>query len=130
METERFTLREFKSEDAKHLFEINEDWECVKYTGDSAFNSIEEATNLINNYDHYEKYGFGRWSVLHKETQEYLGWCGLKYDEALDEVDLGFRFYQKYWGKRICNRICQEMYRDWFYIIASEENCWSCNARE
>ncbi|UOE42432.1 GNAT family N-acetyltransferase [Chryseobacterium suipulveris] len=53
----------------------------------------------MNNYDHYEKYGFGRWSVLHKETQEYLGWCGLKYDEALDEVDLGFRFYQKHWRK-------------------------------
>ena len=30
---------------------------------------------------------------------EFLGWCGLKYDEELDEYDLGFCFLKKHWGK-------------------------------
>ncbi len=29
----------------------------------------------------------------------FLGWCGLKYFPETDEVDLGYRFMKKYWGK-------------------------------
>ncbi|MBG6234049.1 RimJ/RimL family protein N-acetyltransferase [Pedobacter sp. CAN_A7] len=30
---------------------------------------------------------------------EFLGWCGLKYDEHLNETDIGFRFFEDYWNK-------------------------------
>ena len=98
MQTQRLLLREFQIEDAKHLFQMNEDWDCVKYTGDVAFKNIEEAENFIKNYNYYSKYGFGRWAVLDKITGEFLGWCGLKYGEELNEYDLGFRFLKKHWG--------------------------------
>ena len=55
--------------------------------------------NFINNYSHYQKYGFGRWNVELKSTGEYLGWCGLKYLSSLKEIDLGYRFMRKYWGQ-------------------------------
>jgi len=29
----------------------------------------------------------------------FIGWCGLKYDPAANEYDLGYRFIQNYWGK-------------------------------
>ncbi len=99
METERLLLREFEIEDAKYLFLMNEDWDCIKYTGDKAFENLEEAEHLIKNYGHYQKYGFGRWTVLDKISGEFLGWCGLKYDEDLHEFDLGYRFLKKHWGK-------------------------------
>ena len=38
-------------------------------------------------------------TVLDKFSGEFLGWCGLKYDEELHEYDLGFRFLKKHWGK-------------------------------
>ena len=78
---------------------MNEDWDCIKFTGDVAFKNLEEAENLVKNYDHYQKYGFGRWPVLDKVSGEFLGWCGLKYDEELEEYDLGFRFLKRHWGK-------------------------------
>ena len=78
---------------------MNEDWDCIKFTGDVAFKNLEEAENLVKNYDHYQKYGFGRWTVLDKISGEFLGWCGLKYDEDLHEFDLGYRFLKKHWGK-------------------------------
>ena len=31
-----------------------------------------------------------------KETNEFIGWCGLK--QVDDEIDLGYRYIQKYWG--------------------------------
>ncbi len=99
MQTSRLHLRAFQPEDAEHLFQMNNDWECIQYTGDVAFENLGEAGNFIKNYDHYQKYSFGRWTVLDKISGEFLGWCGLKYDEELHEYDLGFRFLKKNWGK-------------------------------
>jgi ribosomal-protein-alanine N-acetyltransferase len=99
IETKRLHLREFSLNDAKDLFLLNSDPDVIKYTGDNHFKNLEEAQQLIINYDQYEKYKMGRLTVLLKETNEYLGWCGLKYHNESDEVDIGFRFFKKEWGK-------------------------------
>lgn len=97
-ETERLYLREMTPEDAESAYLLNLDPEVIRYTGDDPFASIEEAKSFLEKYDHYRKYGFGRWAVISKETGEYLGWCGLKYTPELDEFDIGYRFMQKFWG--------------------------------
>jgi RimJ/RimL family protein N-acetyltransferase len=33
-----------------------------------------------------------------KQTDAFIGWCGLKYLPESDEIDLGYRFFQQYWG--------------------------------
>lgn len=97
-ETERLILRELNQDDAEHFYELNSDPEVVKYTGDAAFSSIEEARTFLQNYSHYAENGFGRWAIIRKDDNEFLGWCGLKLNEE-DYVDIGFRIFQKYWGK-------------------------------
>lgn len=99
LETERLYLREFTTDDAENAYLLNLDPEVIKYTGDEAFESIEVAKIFLANYDHYKKYGFGRWAVISKEDNELLGWCGLKYTSDLDEFDIGFRFFKKHWNK-------------------------------
>lgn len=99
LETERTYLREMTPDDAQNAFDLNSDPLVIQYTGDVSFESVEEAHAFLSKYDHYEKYGFGRWAVISKETNEYLGWCGLKYTEELDEFDIGFRFHQRFWNK-------------------------------
>ncbi len=98
IETDRLYLREFILTDGIHFFELNNDEEVLKFTGDEPFKSEVEATNFILNYNEYNKNGFGRWAVCLKETNEFLGWCGFKKDEKTSEIDLGFRFFKKYWG--------------------------------
>ena len=99
LETERLILREHTVDDAENVYNLNLDPEVIKYTGDVAFLRIEEARDFLNNYNHYNKYGFGRWAVIEKATNEYLGWCGLKYTPELNEYDIGFRFLKKCWNK-------------------------------
>lgn len=96
LETERLYLREFIDTDGFHFYQLNNDEDVVKYTGNKPFKSLEEATNFIKNYSDYKQNGYGRWAVCLKETNEFLGWCGLKYEN--NEIDLGFRFYKKYWS--------------------------------
>ncbi len=96
--TKDLILREFKTSDAKDLYELNSDPIVIKYTGDKAFESINEAKKFIQAYDQYEKYKMGRWAVVSKNTQEFIGWCGLKFNKKR-EIDLGFRLFRVHWGK-------------------------------
>ena len=98
IETDRLFLRKFQKGDGTHFFQMNADPEVIKYTGDVAFNDLQEANTFIENYDAYEKTGIGRWAVIRKSDQEFLGWCGLKYHNKERVVDIGFRFYRCYWG--------------------------------
>lgn len=99
LETERLLLREFEVADAPYYYELNQDPEVLRYTGDAPFPTLESAVEFLHNYNHYQQYGYGRWTVILRETGELIGWCGLKYLQDVDEVDLGYRFFQKHWRK-------------------------------
>ena len=98
-QTSRLLFRPFSLVDAPALYQLNEDPLVIQYTGDPPFDSLDAARKFVQNYNHYEQYGFGRWSVLLKENERFIGWCGLKYTPAKEEIDLGFRFFRKEWNK-------------------------------
>lgn len=100
IETPRLLLRKKIVEDAPFFFDLNSGPLVTQYTGDGAFKNIQEAEEIVKYViGQYKKNGYGRWMVLNKETNEPLGWCGLKYHEDTKETDLGYRFMQKYWNK-------------------------------
>ena len=92
-------MREFSIEDAASMFELNNDPEVIKFTGDKAFGSLEDARIFLENYNQYALHGFGRWAVIQKSNGKFIGWCGLKYSATTDEVDIGFRFFKAVWNK-------------------------------
>lgn len=97
MKTPRLTLREWDTNDAAFLFQLNNDAEVLRYTGDAPFASQTAALAFIKSYANYQADGFGRWLVEDKSTKEPLGWCGLKKHHW--GVDLGFRFSRASWGQ-------------------------------
>jgi RimJ/RimL family protein N-acetyltransferase len=99
IETNRLYLRELTVADAENSYLLNSDEDVIKYTGDKTFDSINEAKSFLENYNPYQEYGYGRWAVIAKSNEEFLGWCGLKYSPEIDEVDIGFRFFKKHWNK-------------------------------
>jgi RimJ/RimL family protein N-acetyltransferase len=99
VETSRLVLRELTVGDAENMYLLNLDKDVIKYTGDVSFNRVDDAFEFLNNYDHYKKYGFGRWAVILKTDMAFLGWCGLKYSPDLNEHDIGFRLFKKYWNQ-------------------------------
>ncbi len=99
LQTKRILLRELNLDDGENFYKLNLNPNVIKYTGNSAFKDIDEAKQFLENYQDYKLNGFGRWAVIEKSTNEFLGWCGLKYDQNLDETDIGFRFFEEYWNK-------------------------------
>jgi RimJ/RimL family protein N-acetyltransferase len=62
-------------------------------------------------YDHYARYGFGRWAVVLKGNDTFIGWCGLKYLPEESEVDVGYRLLPEFWGMGFATetaRACNE----------------------
>jgi RimJ/RimL family protein N-acetyltransferase len=121
LETERLLLREFLPEDAENFFLLNSDPEVIKYTGDKPFNNIEEAAELVANYDQYEKYKRGRLTVILKSTNEFLGWCGLKYHKEEDLTDIGYRFKKSAWNKGYATESGLASLKYGFDVLALDE---------
>ena len=103
IETPRLLLRPFTLEDVEPAYEMNLDAAVSQYTGDGGIVSKEETQRRITEdvLGDYEKHGFGRFAVELKEEQRFIGFAGLKYLEDMKEVDLGYRFMKRYWGKGI-----------------------------
>lgn len=102
METDRLYMRSFLEEDAEALFNLDADPLVSRYTGEAPKKSIQKARTLIRNYNQYSLYNMGRLACIRKSDKEFLGWCGLKtieIDDGKVEVDLGYRFFRKFWNK-------------------------------
>ncbi len=101
LETERLMLRKFTLDDVPAYFRLNSDPEVVRFTGDKAFESEDEARAVMRAapLHDYETRGYGRLACIEKASGELVGFCGLKYLSDLEEVDLGYRFLPGYWGK-------------------------------
>jgi len=100
LETPRLYLREFTMEDAQLLMDLNSDPAVTRYTGDGPVKDAEEGKCILKEIilPQYRN-KIGRWAVHLKANDEFIGWCGLKYIAELNETDLGYRFFQKHWGK-------------------------------
>ncbi|MCA0153310.1 GNAT family N-acetyltransferase [Winogradskyella vincentii] len=103
IETERLYLRRLTESDATDLFELDSNPKVHKYLGNNPVKSIEESQNQIKNVlKQYEKFGIGRLAMISKETNEFIGWSGVKFERELrkefDYYDLGYRLKEKYWG--------------------------------
>ena len=120
LETNRLLLREFNISDAESFYELNLNPNVIKYTGNSAFKDIDEAKAFLENYSDYQRNGFGRWAVINKSTEEFLGWCGLKYDEDLNETDIGFRFFEHFWNKGFATEMAQSLVKIGFEQLGFE----------
>jgi RimJ/RimL family protein N-acetyltransferase len=97
-QTTRLLHRAFEVGDAEVFYKLSSDPDIMRYTGDKYLASVGEAKRAIIDYPDFDRFGYGRWASVHKDTQQVIGFCGLKYLPDLDEVDIGYRFLPSHWG--------------------------------
>lgn len=105
LETDRLILREMRHDDAEAMFELDSNINVHQYLGNNPVKSIDECINYIENIrNQYIKNGIGRFVVVIKETNEVIGWAGIKYitepeNNHVNFYDLGYRLQEKHWRK-------------------------------
>ena len=79
LETERLILRELLPSDATNMLALDSNPNVVQYIGIQPITDLEACRKNIRYIrDQYEKNGIGRWAVVRKDTNEFVGWSGLK----------------------------------------------------
>ncbi|QUG41650.1 GNAT family N-acetyltransferase [Psychrobacillus sp. INOP01] len=99
LETQRLLLRQYKVEDIIPLHSIFSDTETMKFY--PAPFSFQQTKDWINrNQDRYKNDGYGLWAVCLKDTNEFIGNCGLVKQKVNDnfEVEIGYHINKKYWS--------------------------------
>lgn len=98
LETARLRLREMTDADAAFMLEILNEPAFIQNVGDRGVRTVDEAVQYLRERvtASYEKFGFGSWLVETKDTGEPIGICGLIKRDALEDVDLGFSFLERF----------------------------------
>ncbi|MBP5403196.1 MAG: GNAT family N-acetyltransferase [Treponema sp.] len=100
IETERLKLRQLTLDDTVKLALVLSDSDSMKFYPHPF--TREEVENWIKwNIENYEKYGFGLWAVIEKESGEFIGDCGITMQQVEDDLfhEIGYHLRKEYRGK-------------------------------
>jgi RimJ/RimL family protein N-acetyltransferase len=135
-ETPRLILREILPSDVDGMFELDSDPTVHRYLGNKTVTSKEEIIQVIQYIrQQYTDHGIGRWAIIDKNSQEFMGWTGLKLvteptNNHQNYYDIGYRLIPKYWGKGIATESAmasleyafKELHFNEVYAAANIEN--------
>lgn len=124
METKRLYLREMNQNDFKSLCEILQDPE-VMYAYEGAFGEEEVQEWLDRQISRYQKWGFGLWAVILKESDRMIGQCGLTMQPWKDRevLEIGYLFQKKYWHKGYASEAAAACKNYAFEVLDAGEVC-------
>ena len=123
-ETERLYLREMNQADFNSLCKILQDQDTM-YAYEGAFSDKEVQEWLDKQISRYEKWNFGLWAVILKETDEMIGQCGLTMQtwKDRDVLEIGYLFNRSYWHKGYATEAARACKKYAFNILKADEVC-------
>lgn len=115
IETTRLILREYTLDDFDALYEIVSDAETMRHYPEP-FDEARTKNWIEWNLKNYEEYGFGLWAVVLKETQEFIGDCGITIQNIDGEMlpEIGYHIHKKYWRRGFGSEAAKAV-RDWAF---------------
>ena len=124
LETERLFLREINQSDFNSLCKILQNEETM-YAYEGAFSDAEVQEWLDRQIYRYQKWGFGLWAVILKETEKMIGQCGLTMQPWKDKevLEIGYLFQRQYWHKGYATEAARECKKYAFEILNAKEVC-------
>ena len=123
-ETERLYLRKMNQADFSSLCKILQDEETM-YAYEGAFSDNEAREWLDKQISRYQKWNFGLWAVILKETDGMIGQCGLTMQpwKETEVLEIGYLFNRLYWHKGYATEAAKACKNYAFEILKADEVC-------
>ncbi|MCC0768245.1 MULTISPECIES: GNAT family N-acetyltransferase [Bacillus] len=97
--TKRLLMRKPLIEDTDQFYSIIKEDAVGKWLAKSSGMSKGEAKDYIMQLiSHWEKYDFGVWLLVNRNTGELLGHCGLRKIDETGEIEIMYVLDPEYWG--------------------------------
>lgn len=124
LETERLYLREMNQSDFASLCRILKDDETM-YAYEGAFSDDEVREWLDRQIARYQKWGFGLWAVILKDTNEMIGQCGLTMQnwKDVEVLEIGYLFERAHWHKGYASEAAKACKKYAFETLNASEVC-------
>lgn len=124
LETERLYLREMNQADFNSLCSILQDEETM-YAYEGAFSDSEVQEWLDRQISRYQKWNFGLWAVILKETDEMIGQCGLTMQpwKDIEVLEIGYLFNRSCWHKGYATEAAKACKKYAFEVLKANEVC-------
>lgn len=122
--TERLYLRKMNQDDFGALCRILQDEETM-YAYEGAFSDREVQEWLDRQISRYQKWSFGLWAVILKETDALIGQCGLTMQpwKGTEVLEIGYLFNRAYWHKGYATEAAKACKRYAFEALEAKEVC-------
>lgn len=97
-ETDRLILRRLEESDVDEIFAMRSDAEVMRFIR-APQNRVESVNwlNLVSSRWSSERIGFC--AVIEKQSDKFVGWCGLWQLKETDELEIGYAIAKEFWGK-------------------------------
>lgn len=137
IETSRLILRMFTPDDLDGLYSLFSDPDVVRYVGTGETASRAETESALQSImKHWERHGFGRWAILDKRAQKFMGYGGLRM--LIDTPEVVYHFAKAYWGMGFATEMARASLRYGFedkgferiLAVAKPENLASIRVME
>jgi [ribosomal protein S5]-alanine N-acetyltransferase len=116
-ETSRLILRRFTRDDLAPLSAMHLDEEVGRFIG---VKTPEQTRDSLETWlSEYERYGFSKWAVVLRESEELIGRCGLSPEQAdgVDIWELGWTFARAHWRKGYATEAAQAAMQYSFRVL-------------
>lgn len=103
LESERLLTRKLTQDDMKAWSDFFKDPEAVEFLPNPGFTSVNERAKhwIEKQLNRYSNNEYGLQALIHKETKEFIGQCGLLKQtvDGQTEIEVGYHIFKKYWGQ-------------------------------
>ena len=122
LETPRLILTTWRDDDWSAFRPIATDPEVMRYiTGGEPWTDQRIQEFVSSQQQLYEKRGFCRWKLIHKESGELAGFCGIGYfHHAGDNPEIGWWLARRYWRQGLASEAARIALRDGFERVRLE----------
>jgi RimJ/RimL family protein N-acetyltransferase len=100
IDTGRLLLRRFETDDLEAFYQLCSRPAIIRYAQGAPLASREAALEYMKSapFRDYATYGYGRFACVWKPTGAVIGFSGIKFVPEIAENELGYRFFEEYWG--------------------------------
>jgi ribosomal-protein-alanine N-acetyltransferase len=127
----------FRSDDLDDFANLLSDPEVMRFVGSGLPATREESdVALASIIRHWDNHGFGRWAVIDKETETFIGFGGLR--SLVGTPEVVYHLASAYWGRGLATELGKASLRFGFethqferiVAVAKPENASSIHVME
>jgi ribosomal-protein-alanine N-acetyltransferase len=104
--TERLLIRPLTVADLVAMHAVFSDPLVMHYIPGGACD-LDGSRTRLDSIRHHEAHGFSKWAVVDGAGGAVIGDCGLKFLEGGQDIELGFHFARRYWGRGYATEAAQ-----------------------